>query len=146
MSSTFGTYRGKKMYLMHIATNEENDHALPFICHMKTPITAHYNDFLSRKAKDGYVSKYLLLLCQGEEDNVWVREPGSRRYYPQNHAVVHILDNFKRVCRLRLALNRIRQRRRASLLKEEIVMRAYHPDRIQRWLDMGYDLDAICEL
>lgn len=145
MSSSFGIYRGKGMYLMHIASNDEDRHALPFICKMKTPIPQHYNDFLARKSKDGYKSRHLLLLCEGE-DKVWVRVPGTRRMRPQNHYIVNILDNFKRVCRLRLALNRIRQRRRASLLKEEIVMRAYHPDRIQRWLDMGYDLDEICEL
>lgn len=144
--STFGTYRGNKMYLMHIQSRlTDNAYALPFICHMKTPIPGHYNDFLSRKVKDGYQTNYLLLLCQGE-DKVWVRIPGTNRYTPQNHFIVNILDNFKRVCRLRLALNRIRQRRRSSIIKEELIMRAYHPDRIQRWLDMGFDLDEICEL
>ena len=130
---------------MHIASNEEGRNALPFLCKMKTPIPQHYNDFLSRKSKDGYQSKHLLLLGEGE-DKVWVREPGTRRFRPLNHPIVHILDSFKRVCRLRLALNRIRQRRRSSIIKEELIMRAYHPDRIQRWLDMGFDLDVLCEL
>jgi hypothetical protein len=145
MTSSFGTYRGRKMYLMHIASNAEDKHALPFICHMKNPVAAHYNEFLSRKTKDGYESRHLLLLCEGE-DKVWIRVPGSRRMRPQNHAIVHILDNFKQICRLRLALNRIRQRRRSSIIKEELIMRAYHPDRIERWLNMGYDLDVICDL
>jgi len=41
-------------------------------------------------------------------------------------------------------LRRVMMRRsweRTSQFKEELVMRAWHPDRVQKWLDAGMDIE-----
>ncbi len=144
---SFGTWRGKSVYLMHVVRNKEDDsYVFPLICRMKHPIPQHYNSFLGRKTQDGAVSQYLILNVDGDDSN-YIRDPINRhRYIRTNHKIVNILDGFKKLCKMQIGLKKLRARRRSQVIREELIMKAYHPDRIQRWLDMGYDLDAICEL
>jgi hypothetical protein len=143
---SFGTFRGKQVYLMHPAQNPDtHSYQLPFICRMKLPVPYHYLEFLQRKVVEGYESLSLRLLVEDIDDNIWVRRRGSRRYEVRKGILEERLNRFKKLVKLRLALKRLRTRYRARLLHEEIVMKAWHPSRIQRLLDMGYDLDHILE-
>lgn len=142
----FGQYKGHQVYMMHSARhNETNEYHLPFICVLKASIPSHYLDFLQRKVEDGFKSLSLRLLIEGVDDNIWVRDRKSRRYQLQKGTLEKILDRFKQKIRFRLAMKKIRTRYRARLLHEEIVMKAWHPSRIQYLLDKGYDLDTILE-
>lgn len=145
-SMSFGTFQGKQVYLMHPVKNKEtHEYQLPFICKLRLPIPQHYLEFLARKVLEGYESLSLRLLVEDMDDNIWVRKRGSRRYEIQQGLLEKRLDKFKKIVKLRLALKRLRTRYRARLLHEEIVMKAWHPSRIERLLNMGYDLDHILE-
>ncbi len=144
---SFGKYKGRNVYLMHTARNlETKEYMLPFICWLRNPIRDHYNEFLERKVKEGYRSLSLRLMIEGVDDKEWIRKPGSRRYVMPQGKIEEILEKFKKVVRFRLAMKRLRTRYRARLLHEEIVMKAWHPSRIERLLEMGYELDHILEL
>ena len=34
-----------------------------------------------------------------------------------------------------------RAKERTSIIKEELIAKAWHPDRVQKWLDSGMDID-----
>lgn len=143
----FGEYKGHQVYMMHTARNKEtNEYKLPFLCNLRIPYPSHYLEFLQRKVEDGFNSISLRLLIQDIDDTIWVRDRKTRRYQIQQGRLERILNRFKERVRLRLALKRLRTRYRNRLLHEEIVMKAWHPSRIQYLLDKGYDLDHILEL
>ena len=141
-TSTFGIFRGKQVYLMHVARNEEGRTQLPMICCMRIPSPSHYLDFLKRKVQEGFES--LDLVMGTENENIWVRSRHDRRRMRlQEHVVVSILNRFKLRVRIRLSLNRLRQRARARKLHEEIVQQVWHPRKVQRLLDLGLSIDDL---
>jgi hypothetical protein len=142
---SFGIYKGKPVYMIHAAHNKETgDYQLPFICKLRNPIPSHYLDFLQRKVQEGWESLYLHI-CVEDMDTIWVRDRRTRRYQIQKGHLEQVLERFKQRVRLRLAMKKIRTQYRNRLLHEELVMKAWHPSRIQRLLDAGYDLDTILE-
>ena len=42
---------------------------------------------------------------------------------------------------VRKKLEKQRYKHRIDTIKEELMMKAWHPDRIEKWLEMGYDMD-----
>jgi hypothetical protein len=144
MTTTFGHYRGAQTYLMHIARNDEDDVQLPMICKMKFPIAAHYSEFLSRKVQDGFKTETLLLGVNNVSG--WVRNQNTGTYRIKRHRLMEILDNFKRVVRRRTAMRKIRQRRRAQRIHEELVSIVWSPAALQKRLDMGLTLDEVLDL
>ncbi len=144
---SFGVFQGKQVYLMHPVKNmETQEYKLPFICNIRLPIPQHYWDFLQRKVEEGFESLSLHLLVDSLDDNIWVREKGSKRYRIKESVLEKRLNGFKKRIKLRLGMKRLRTHYRARLLHEEIVMKAWHPSRIERLLNMGYELDHILEL
>lgn len=145
-TKTFGLYRGGHVYLMHVARNEEGELQLPMICKLNPslPPPPHYTEFLERKTQEGYRSESLIVSVENE--TVWTRPTGSNRYVMQTHPLLRILNRFKQTARLRLALNRLRQRSRARRIHEELVSVVWSPAAFQKRLDMGLSIDEVCDL
>lgn len=142
---TFGLYRGGQVYLMHVARDVEGVIQLPMICKLGGQrIPAHYQEFLERKTQEGYTSETLIVSVENE--TVWTRPTGSNRYVMQTHPLMAILNRFKKTARLRLALNRLRQRARARRIHEELVSVVWSPAAFQKRLDMGLTIDEVCDL
>jgi len=55
----FGYFRGKRVFLKHIAINSTYQVQLPYLC----PVSSGYgyNDFLQRKTETGFVSQGLAI-------------------------------------------------------------------------------------
>jgi len=44
-------------------------------------------------------------------------------------------------CEFPYYIMKLRAKDRISKFKEELVMKAWHPDRVQKWLDSGMDIE-----
>lgn len=54
----FGVYKGKQMYLFHVAKDEYGNVQTPFFAPLRKEAT-WYPDLLARKVRDGYTSESL---------------------------------------------------------------------------------------
>ncbi len=144
MTTTFGHYRGARAYLLHVARNNQDDLQMPMICKMKLPVPAHYKDLLTRKTQPGFQTVSLLIGIDNEPG--WIRDGNTGDYRITRHRLMDILDGFKYIVRHSLAMRKIRQRRRAHRIHEELVSVVWSPAALQKRIDMGLTLDEVLEL
>jgi hypothetical protein len=134
---TFGVYKGITVSLCHDSRNDEGIYGFPFVCTPKYDTREKYLDFLSCKVEDGFQSKYLdldFIVLDGDIPDILPRSPRQ------------LIDSFKKICKKKLAMRKIRSISRTRKIHEELVAAVYHPRRIERYLEMGLSLDEICEL
>ena len=142
--SSFGIYKGNNVKLIHVAFhNETGASQIPMISKMYNKDFAHYNNIISCKVKDGYVSDSLYITTDD-----WFRILGTNHYGPNPnvHPIVHALNSFKWRFRLKQICKRAKVARFSRQIHEELVQKVCHPDRIQALLDKGYDLDEILDV
>ena len=119
MATYFGYYRGEEVSILHMADNADGFMQLPLLCKIRNSKKnkEHYINILSMKLKPGFTSKLLCLAAPSK--------------------MKESLLGFKRKCRHRLAMRRIRQQVRARKIHEELVAAVWHPRHVERWLETG---------
>lgn len=145
--SSFGIYKGQNAILIHVAFHKKTDALqLPMICKMYKKDFEHYENILSRKVKDGFHSRSLVLLT--DDWDTHVRIPGTNRYVPNPkiHPIVRALNSLKWRFRLKQIIKHSKVATFSRKIHEELVQKVCHPDRIQALLDKGYHLDEILEV
>ena len=145
--SSFGIYKGQNTKLIHVAFHKKTvDLQLPMICKMYKKDFEHYENLLSRKVKDGFYSKSLVILT--DDWSTHVRIPGTNRFClnPKVHPIIRALNSLKWRFRLKQIIKHSKVAAFSRQIHEELIQKVCHPDRIQALLDMGYDLDEILEV
>lgn len=140
--SSFGIYKGQNTNLIHVAFHKKTDALqLPMICKMYKKDFEHYENILSRKVKDGFHSRSLVILT--DDWDTHVRIPGTN---PKVHPIVKALNSLKWRFRLKQIIKHSKIAAFSRQIHEELVQKVCHPDRIQALLDRGYDLDEILDV
>ena len=129
METTYGFHKGEQINLYYFY--KQNPVGIRS-CMTVVQLAPSLAEFHQRQLSEAQRS--FLTIASIQLQNLSYKSPGRLQ---------KILNRFKRCIRFRNQLTKRIRKRRIERIKEELVAQAWHPRRVERWLEAGCELEDL---